>query len=49
MELLLQDFFEYDNNDQNLLTKKIFGLYEDFEIEFKAIFGKKDDKRTIER
>ena len=27
----------------------MFNLYEDFEMEFKAIFEKMDEKRTIER
>jgi len=49
MEPLLWDFLEYDNNDQNLLIRKIFGLYEDFEVEFKVVFGEVDEKRTMER
>ncbi len=44
MEPLLRDFLEYDNNDQNLLIRKIFGLYEDFEVEFKVVFGEVDEK-----
>ncbi len=49
MESLLRGFFEYDNDDQNLLIRKVFGLYKDFETEFKTIFGKVDEKRVIER
>jgi len=49
MEPLLRDFFENDNNDRNLLTKKIFGSYEEFKAEFKAVFGEVDKKRVVER
>ncbi len=49
MKSLLRNFFEYNNNDQNLLTKKVFGSYKDFEIELKAIFGKVDKKRAVKR
>ena len=31
------------------MIKKVFELYKDFEIEFKAIFGKVNEKRAIER
>ena len=49
IESLFRGFFEYDNNDQNLLIKKVFGLYKDFEIEFKAVFGEIDKKRAVKR
>ncbi len=49
MEFLLRDFFENDNNDRNLLIKRVFGLYEEFEAEFKAVFGEMDEKRIVER
>ena len=49
MEPLLRDFFEYNNDNQNLLTKKMFSLYEDFEAEFKVVFGEVDKKRAVER
>ncbi len=46
---LLRNFFEYNNNDQNLLIKKMFGTYEDFKVEFKVVFGEVDKKRVVER
>ncbi len=49
IESLLRDFFEYNNSDQNLLIRKVFGFYEDFEVELKAVFGKMDEKRAVER
>ncbi len=49
MEPLFRDFFKYNNDDQNPLTKKMFGSYEDFETEFKAIFGEINKKRVIKR
>jgi len=49
IEPLFRDFFEYNNDNQNLLIKKVFGLYEDFEIEFKIIFEEVDEKRIAER
>ncbi|SRR6266566_5149507 len=49
MEPLLRDFFEYNNNDQSLLIRKIFSSYKDFEIEFKVVFGEMDEKRATER
>ncbi len=49
MEPLFQDFFEYNNNDQNPLTRKVFGSYKDFEVEFKAVFRKVDEKKAIKR
>jgi len=49
MEPLLRDFFEYNNNDQNPLIRKVFGSYEDFEAEFKAVFGEVDEKRAVEK
>ena len=42
MKPLFRDFFKYNNDDQNLLIKKVFGLYEEFEIEFKIMFGEID-------
>ncbi len=45
IELLLRDFFEYNNDDQNLLIKKMFGLYEGFKVEFKVVFGEVDKKK----
>ncbi len=49
MESLFRNFFEYNNNDQNLLIKKVFGSYKDFEIELKAVFGKMNKKRAVKR
>ncbi len=49
MELLLRDFFEYDNDDQDPLIRKVFGSYEDFEIEFRTVFGEVDERRIVER
>jgi len=49
MEPLLRDFFEHDNNDQNLLTRKIFSSYKDFEVEFKVVFKKVDEKKIAKR
>ncbi len=49
IEPLLRDFFEYNNNDQNLLIKKVFRLYKNFEIEFKIVFGEVNEKRAVER
>ncbi len=42
-------FFEYNNNDQNPLIRKVFGSYEDFETEFKIVFGKVDEKKAAEK
>jgi len=49
IEPLLRDFFEYNNNDRNLLIRKMFDSYEDFEIEFKAVFEEVDKKKATKK
>ncbi len=47
-EPLLRDFFKNDSDNQQELIQRIFGLYNDFEIEFKASFEDFNEKRTAE-
>ncbi len=49
IEPLFRDFFEYNNDDQNPLTRKVFNLYKDFEVKFKIVFGEMDKKRAAKR
>jgi hypothetical protein len=48
-EPLLQDFLENDADNYREFTQWVFGRYEDFETELRAIFGDPDKKRTTGR
>lgn len=48
-EPLLRDFLENDTDNQEKLTQRVFGRYEDFEEELRAIFGDPDEERTAIR
>ena len=47
-EPLLRDFFKNDSDNQQEFIQRIFGLYDDFEVEFKISFGDFDEKRMAE-
>jgi hypothetical protein len=46
---LLRDFLENDVDNHGELTQRVFGRYEDFEAELRAIFGDPDEERIVIR
>ncbi len=49
IEPLFRDFFEYNNNNQNPLTRKMFGSYKNFEVKLKTVFKKINKKKAVKK